>query len=75
MCKNVVTEMSPDRKGQTKLAQTETAHIKLAKPKSPVPSTVIIAFYYFNSILIIKISACATEWAPAKVLPIGPRTC
>jgi len=30
---NVVTEMSPDRNGQIKTAQTETA-----RPKSPVPA-------------------------------------
>jgi len=42
MYRNVVTEMSPDRNGQTEVSrnrrsQTETAQTETARPKNPVP--------------------------------------
>jgi len=32
-------------------------------------------FYHCDLMPTSKISAHATEWSPAKMLPIGPRTC
>jgi len=35
--RNVVTEMSPDRNGQTETAQTKTAQTESARTEIPVP--------------------------------------
>jgi len=34
-----------------------------------------ITYFYHCDLMPPQISAHATEWDPAKMLPIGPRTC
>jgi len=75
-----VMEMSTERTwkvsgGEVKLGGMAPDTPKFALPLPPRSFISLIISTIMTWWPSSKISALATEWGPAKVLPIGPRTC